>query len=149
MSNEITAEVIARAVERMREAERVKKNFLQSPTFERLLAPFIDREGPLEVESENFSYNSAKVKKLMGWESESDEDIRMFINVMSDHHGPFVDQATVEDLHTGSFPLFVFENSGLWVSVMIGQGSSVSLYNEEAYNAWRLKIQPLLDKQKK
>lgn len=108
-----------------------RQNFVQSPAFSAMVNSLASNSQPAGFNSEEFAYFPEKVKARLGWETHSNEDIELFMDVMQ-----HADGLPKENRHVDEECMFYnqnFEFHGLYVDIISGQGTIIGICNALAH----------------
>jgi len=124
-------EQAARDYEKKLEQERHAKNeFIQSATFQQMVAALRDNPAPVSVSCDDIAYQTDKVKAEAGWDFATREDMDMFVKVLAHSSADTVTPGSHSEDEDCMFDNTSFEHYGLNVFVMHGQGSFVRISNQ-------------------
>jgi hypothetical protein len=98
----------------------VKTAFFNSPLCERMVQDIIDKDYSLD--NEGFAYFPERVREQLGWQDISDEDVNLFISVMSEDKLFPVDVPTQTDEDYVEIDIV---RRGLSITVLYGQGCAI------------------------
>lgn len=125
--------------EDMAARKRQREAFLASETFTRMVAALRDNPNPLRVDSEEIAYFADRVKAEVGWTFATEEDIRMFFNVVACPHAETVEAGSQSEDDDCMFDNCSFRHFGLSVWMMFGQGTAICISNPAAVAAGQAK----------
>lgn len=108
------------------EKKEQKRAFYHSPLKKRIVSDIL-RVGE-GFDSERLAYFSKEVKAIFGWEDISNEDLNLFLEVMSSDE--LEDNAPIT-YHDSPFFSFTIQRDGLSIYLISGQGTIISV--EPAY----------------
>jgi len=106
-----------------------QKAFAESDVFLRMVAAMRDNPVYVSVSSEHALYFPDEVRASAGWDFATKEDVEQFFNVISDYNAPTVALESHDEDDDCPFENRQFENHGLAVSIMYGQGTAISVSN--------------------
>lgn len=127
MKNKEKNDLVVAYVERLKEKENKERLFRASALFLKMVSDIFDSNYILD--EEYWSYNKDKVKKELGWEDISNEDIKMFFECMSKMDGNY-DRPPYSDTSKKFNNVTLYKNR-LKVFMMFGQGTSITISKNE------------------
>lgn len=111
---------MAKFIDKKEKKDLVKTKFFNSPLCERMVQDIIAKDYSLS--NEHFAYFPQDVKTSLGWSDISDDDINLFISVMSEDKLFPVDVPTQAD--EDYLEIYIVRR-GLSISVLHGQGCAI------------------------
>lgn len=113
----------------MQEKDRARKDFIQSDVFVRMLRAMTESAEPKMADCETISYFFDRELEHLGWQGVTADDVKHFFDVLSSSNAETVVPGTMT--HDEECPFYneEFQHYGLWVYVMVGQGTAVSVEN--------------------
>lgn len=126
---EIQQSVIESLARRMQEKDRVRKDFIQSDVFARMVRALTESAEPKMADSETIAYFFDRELERLGWQGVTAGDVNHFFDVLSSSNAETVVPGSMT--HDEECPFYneEFQHYGLWVHVMVGQGTAISVEN--------------------
>lgn len=112
--------LMAKFIDKKEKEDLVKNKFFNSVLCENMVQDIISKDYSLS--NEHFAYFPQDVKTSLGWSDISDDDINLFISVMSENKLFPVDVPTQAD---EDYLAIDIVRRGLSISVLHGQGCSI------------------------
>lgn len=126
-------EQLAKGVEEeLTQRRREREEFASSQTFQRMVATLRDDPLPLRVDSEEIAYFADRVKAEVGWTFATENDVRLFFDVVGSPNADTVEPGSLKEDDDCMFDNCSFWHYGLYVWMMSGQGTAISIYNKAA-----------------
>jgi hypothetical protein len=126
-------EQLAKGVEEeLTQRRREREQFVSSQTFQRMVAALRDNPQPLRVDSEEIAYFAERVKAAVGWEFATENDVRLFFDVVGSPNADTVEPGSLTEDEDCMFDNCSFWHYGLYVWMMSGQGTAISICNKAA-----------------
>lgn len=129
MSFKITPEITASILKRMQEKEKARKDFSQSAVFVRMVRALTDSAEPKMADCETIAYFFDREIERLGWQGVTKDEVNHFFDVIGDSRAETVVPGSMAHDEECSFYNEEFQHYGLWVHVMVGQGTAVSVEN--------------------
>jgi hypothetical protein len=104
--------------------------FVSSTTFLRMRQSLIQNPKLLTLDSENFDYFPEQAKHSVGWDFAEKEDIKLFWDIVGDPDAKTVQAESVRWVTKNGFGRCTFQHYGLFVCLMVGQGTYLSVSNQ-------------------
>ncbi len=127
-------EALKRAAEivisRMLEEQRARAEFKAGSTFQLMLDCLRDSSEPLVFTEEDLAYRREETLEYLGWTQFTDDDIRLFVDVLADPQAEGV--SGVSSDRDCPFGNCTFEHFGLHVRMLFGQGTAICIWNAAA-----------------
>lgn len=129
LTPELQQSLIESMARRMQEKEQARKAFVQSDVFARMVRALTESAEPKMADCERISYFFDEELERLGWQMVTKDDVRQFFDVISDSRAETVVPGSM--VHDEECPFYneEFQHYGLWVHVMVGQGTAVSVAN--------------------
>lgn len=115
--------------EKLEKDRRAKDEFIQSTTFQQMVAALRNNPTPVSVSCDDIAYRPDKVKAEAGWNFATQEDMDMFVKVLAHASADTVTPGSHSEDDDCMFDNTSFGHYGLHVFVMHGQGSFVRISN--------------------
>lgn len=129
---ELRARVVARFIEERAEKERRREAFLASDTFKQMVSALRDSPEPRSADQETAAYFPDQFKKELDWEFATEDDIRLFFNVVGEPMSEHVEPGSKSHDEDCPFANVQFRIYGLNVWMMFGQGTAIVVSNDAA-----------------
>lgn len=121
--------VIHSLARRMQEKEQARKDFSQSAVFARMVRALTESTEPKMADCETIAYFFDRELERLGWQGVTEADVNHFFDVISDSQAETVVPGSKTHDPECPFHNEEFQHYGLWVHVMVGQGTAVSVEN--------------------
>lgn len=109
---------------------KVREDFIASDVFKGIVSKIVNNPEPVHLVDERLAYFPQEELERTGLSEYSKEQVQMFLNVMSTFLRTAENEDTVVKDAEAIFDNATFEVQGLVVSMMFGQGTAVSVYNQ-------------------
>lgn len=123
--------ILASVAKAMDQEAKSREAFIASDVFKGIVSKFASNPEPVQLDAEHLSYFPEKALALAGLSDYSKEQVLTFLSVMSSFLPAARDEGSVVvDDDEASFDNATFEAHGLVVSMVFGQGTSVTVRNK-------------------